>query len=67
MSGNNQYNVSEITTYTFPYLDLIFFWNDKEKSEIPVHIKANQNSKYLNKSITHMNATFKAILGRIFN
>ena len=51
----------------FPYLDLDILCNDQDKLEFKVHFKANQKFKYLNKSSTHTNATFKAIPSVIFN
>ena len=60
-SISKQYNASEITKYTFPYLDLGSFWNDDRKLDFQVHWKENKNVKYLNKCITNMNATFSAI------
>ena len=60
-------NVSEITTYTLPYLELEFFWNNENKLELKVHQRANKNIKHINKSITHTNKKFKAIPIGIFN
>ena len=58
--------VSEITTNTFPYLDLEFLWNADGELEYQVHRKPNQQLKYLNKVSTRTNATFNAIPSGIF-
>ena len=45
----------------FPYLDMELHWNDKGKLNYRVHLKPNQQLKYLNRSSTHTNPCFKAI------
>ena len=44
-SRTKLYHISEITKYTFPYLDLDFLWNDEDKYEFQVHWKANPKLK----------------------
>ena len=49
LSRDKQDNVSEISTNTFPYLDLDFFWNADRELEYQVHHKQNHKPKYVNK------------------
>ena len=49
LSRDKQDNVSEISTNTFPYLDLDFFWNADRELEYQVHHKQNHKLKYINK------------------
>ena len=44
----------------FPYLDMELYWRGDEL-KFRVHLKPNQQLKYLNKGSTHTNATFKSI------
>ena len=45
------------------------YWNKKHELKFQVHMKPNQNLKYLNSDITYMSSTFRAIpngvLGRL--
>ena len=45
---------------TFPYLDMEFYWREEEL-KFHIHLKENQLLKYLNKTRTHTQATFKSI------
>ena len=45
----------------------MFFWNSDRELEFRVHWKTKQKLNYLNKGITHTNATFGAIPSGIFN
>ena len=45
---------------SFPYLDLEMYWRD-EGLQFRVHLKPNQELKYLNQGSAHTKATFKAI------
>ena len=45
---------------SFPYLDLEMYWRD-EDLQFRVHLKPNQELKYLNQGSAHTKATFKAI------
>ena len=55
LSRDKQDNVSEITSNTFPYLNLEFLWNADVELEYQAHRKPNQKLKYLNKVSTHTN------------
>ena len=61
LSRNETETTSMVTDKVFPFLDLELFWGDSGKLEFQIHRKKNQLLKYLNKEITHMKATFKAI------
>ena len=67
LSRYKQYNVSEIASNTFPYLNFEFLWNAEGELEYQVYRKSNQKLKYLNKVSTHTNATLNAIPSGIFN
>ena len=45
---------------SFPYLDMELYWRE-DQLKFRVHLKPNQQLKYLNKGSTHTNATFKSI------
>ena len=62
-----QDNISDIATNTFPYLNLEFFWNADRELEFQVYRKTKQKLKYMNKGITHTNATLKKTPTGIFN
>ena len=49
------------TNKTFPFLDMEFYWNEDNNLNYRVHIKENQEIKYLNKGSSHPKACFKAI------
>ena len=51
----------------FPFSVLEFLWDDCGKLESQVHRKKNQLLKYLNKEITHTEATLKAIPNGVLN
>ena len=53
-------NVTIRTEQSFPYLDMELYWRENELN-FRIHLKPNQQLKYLNKGSTHTNATFKAI------
>lgn len=46
---------------TFLYLDMELIWSDKNNLHFQVHLKENQQLKYLNKGSSHTNPCFKAI------
>ena len=46
--------------HQFPYLDIELYWRELEL-KFQVHMKANQELKYLNEGSAHTNATFKSI------
>jgi hypothetical protein len=50
-----------INIETFPYLDMQMFWTENEELNFKVHLKPNQELKYLNRGSNHTKATFKAI------
>ncbi len=52
---------------TFPYLDMELYWSESQQLQFRVHLKPNQQLKYLNKGSTHTNACFKAIPSGVFN
>ena len=51
---------------TFPYLDMELFWSPEQELQFRVHLKPNQELKYLNKGSTHTNACFRAIPSGVF-
>jgi hypothetical protein len=54
--------VSVAPDTSFPYLDMELFWsNDDDSLQFRVHLKPNQQLKYLNRDSTHTAACFKAI------
>ena len=63
---DKQDNLSEIASKNLPYLDLEFIRNADRELEYQVHQKPNEQLKYLNKGITHRNATFNEIPSVIF-
>ena len=67
LPGNNEDNISEITTNNFFYLDLEFFWNADGELEFQTHREIDKKFKSLNKESTHTNASFNAIPSGIFN
>ena len=57
-TGNE--NVSINRDPKFPYLDMELYWRESAL-EFRVHLKPNQQLKYLNRGSTHTSACFKAI------
>ena len=53
-------NVSIHKKESFPYLDMELYWKQDELN-FRIHLKPNQQLKYLNNGSTHTNATFRAI------
>ena len=51
---------------TFPYLDMELIWSKEGNLQFQVHLKPNQQLKYLNKGSVHTNACFKAIPGGVY-
>lgn len=45
----------------FPYLDTEMYWNEQEELEFRVHLKPNQQLKYLNKGSCHTSECFRSI------
>ena len=60
-SGENKSKVKVNTTSKFPYLDMEFSWHPNGQLQFGVHLKPNQQLKYLNKGSSHTSACFKAI------
>ena len=50
----------------FPYLDMELYWSEKEELQFRVHLKPNQELKYLNRGSTHTEPCFKAISSGVF-
>ena len=50
----------------FPYLDMELFWSPEQELQFQVHLKPNQELKYLNKGSTHTTACFRAIPSGVF-
>ena len=46
---------------SFPYLDMEMYWSKRGDLEFRVHLKVNQQLKYLNRGSTHTKACFQAI------
>ena len=65
--GADKEDSSESTKVTvdtnsfFPFLDMELFWNNNGELNHRVHLKENQELKYLNKGSCHTKACFKAI------
>jgi GIY-YIG catalytic domain len=54
--------VSVITGPSFPYLDMELYWGGpNDNLQFRVHLKPNQQLKYLNRDSVHTKACFKAI------
>jgi hypothetical protein len=54
--------VSVVPDASFPYFDMELFWSNEDDSlHFRVHLKPNQQLKYLNRDSTHTAACFKAI------
>ena len=45
----------------FPYLDMELYWHSDNSLKFQVHLKNNQQLKYLNKGSAHTRACLKAI------
>jgi hypothetical protein len=75
MTSSNSLNHTEVidknvtieNKATFPYLDMELKWANDKKLEFQVHLKPNQQLKYLDKGSAHTNACFKAIPAGVFN
>jgi hypothetical protein len=53
--------VSITTEPSFPYLDMELFWDPTDSLSFRVHLKPNQQLKYLNSDSTHSSACLRAI------
>ena len=65
----NQYD-NKVTVETgpaFPYLDMELFWSPDNELQFRVHLKPNQELKYLNKGSVHTGACFRAIPAGVCN
>jgi GIY-YIG catalytic domain len=60
-------NVTAERKETFPYLDMELKWATNKKLSFQVHLKPNQQLKYLNKGSAHTNACFKAIPAGVYH
>ena len=58
--GEDLEGVTVCTNDSFPYLDMEFYWSD-DNLLFQVHMKPNQQVKYLNQGSTHRKDVFKAI------
>ena len=59
--GKKYNNVLVNRSEYFPYLDMEMFWLTENDLNFQVHLKLNQQLKYLNKGSTHTEACFVAI------
>jgi hypothetical protein len=59
--GMKHNNVSVNGGKSFPFLDMEMYWSDEGDLRFRVHLKPNQQLKYLNKGSTHTEACFAAI------
>ena len=50
----------------FPFLDMELSWTEAEKLSFGVHLKPNQQLKYLNEGSAHTQACFKAITTGVY-
>jgi hypothetical protein len=53
--------VTNLTTNSFPFLDMEMRWDDSGSLKFGVHMKPNQQLKYLNSSSSHNPGCIKAI------
>jgi hypothetical protein len=53
--------VTVVTTPIFPYLNMELLWHKDDTLHFQVHLKPNQQLKYLNRDSTHTTACFRAI------
>ena len=51
----------------FPYLDMELYWHSDNSLKFQVHLKPNQQLKYLNKGSAHTRACLKAIPYGVLN
>ena len=51
---------------TFPFLDMELLWSSKGELQFQVHLKPNQELKYLNDGSAHTKACFKAIPNGVY-
>jgi hypothetical protein len=59
--------VSVATDPSFPYLDMKLYWRETTGDlQFRVHLKPNQQLKYLNRDSTHTSACFKAIPSGVY-
>ena len=54
-------NISIAQSNTFPFLDMEMYWGDNKVLKYKVHVKKNQQLKYLNKGSSHTPGCCKAI------
>ena len=59
--------VSVVTAEAFPYLDMEMYWDSDEHLSFRVHMKDNQQLKYLNKGSLHTKSCYKAIPEGVYN
>ena len=59
--------VTTTNTEFFPFLDMEIRWGAERKPEFGVHLKPNQQLKYLNRGSSHTPGCFKAIPNGVFN
>jgi len=59
--------ISAVCTDSFPYLDTELYWDKNENLAFRVHMKTNQQLKYLNKGSAHTRACMKAIPHGVLN
>jgi hypothetical protein len=64
-AGETVGKTSVTTKGTFPFLDMEMIWNKTRKLVFGVHLKPNQELKYLNFGISHTPGCFKAIPGGV--
>jgi len=60
-NGTVSNQVTVVSKDSFPFLDMELFWNGQNLN-FCVHLKENQELKYLNKGSAHTNACYIAIL-----
>ena len=60
-SATTKSKVKINTSPKFPYLDMEFSWKSNNQLHFGVHLKPNQQLKYLNRGSSHTSACFKAI------
>ena len=61
-------DINVVEAKYFPYLDLnMYFCTHCQKLQFKVHLKANQELKYLNRESTHTRCCIRAVPCRVFN
>ena len=66
LDGNVQNDVMVREEDSFSYLDMEIFWSNEDELSFRVHLKENQQLKYLTRGSMHTKACFQAIPSGVF-